>query len=506
MWNHTKQLWLGISLKKKMSVYVCLVIFVICLSTAFSFFLTDFALNTFNTILDDNAVCYAFQEAMEFESDAFEAYARDRTDEKRLVYEDACDQTEESLDRLPFDYSVIGAERYAKVWSIRNAYENYCLSRDRVLDIKPGGSGYITSLYEVYSRQDYIEAYARQLLQLTMEAGNFRYQRLIPTLYRIPVLIAAVAAVVVAMVAFITRVLAKTIVDPMEKVADASRRIAVNDFGGEDLEVENRDEMGEMVQAFNRMKHATEGYIQTLTKNYEMAELLHKEEMQKAEIEKRLEATRLDLLKSQINPHFLFNTLNIIACMAKLEEADTTEKMITSMSNLFRYNLKTTEQTVPLRQELNVVQDYMYIQRMRFGERIRYEVNSEADDLAMMMPAFTLQPLVENAIVHGLAKKEQGGRILLRVWEQVNVLMISVADTGVGISEETRLELENALKNRRTSRIGIGLGNIYQRIHAMYPDGDLRLYSRKGCGTVVQIRIPQGSKADGDEKTGEGTE
>ena len=145
----------------------------------------------------------------------------------------------------------------------------------------------------------------------------------------------------------------------MEKLAEATRKIAVNDFSGEDLTVENRDEVGEMVKAFNRMKHATEGYIHTLVKNHEISELLHKEAMEKMETEKRLEAARMELLKSQINPHFLFNTLNIIACMAKLEDAFTTERMITSMSNLFRYNLKTTEQIVPLEQELKVVQDYM---------------------------------------------------------------------------------------------------------------------------------------------------
>ena len=122
--------------------------------------------------------------------------------------------------------------------------------------------------------------------------------------------------------------------------------------------------------------------------------------MEKMELEKRLEAARMELLKSQINPHFLFNTLNIIACMARLEDASTTEKMITSMSNLFRYNLKTTEQIVPLEQELKVVKDYMYIQKMRFGNRIRYAYSIEVEEAVVRIPAFTLQPLVENAIVH----------------------------------------------------------------------------------------------------------
>ena len=131
---------------------------------------------------------------------------------------------------------------------------------------------------------------------------------------------------------------------------------------------------GELVQAFNKMKHATEGYINTLKEKNEMAERLHKEEVERIEMEKRLDAARLELLKSQINPHFLFNTLNMISCMAKLEEAQTTERMISSLGNLFRYNLKTSEQIVPLERELKVVQDYMYIQQMRFGSRISHDL------------------------------------------------------------------------------------------------------------------------------------
>ena len=182
----------------------------------------------------------------------------------------------------------------------------------------------------------------------------------------------------------------------------------------------------------------------------------------------RLDATRMELLKSQINPHFLFNTLNMIACTAKLEEAATTERMISSMSNLFRYNLKTSEQIVPLSQEMKVVKDYLYIQQMRFGSRIQFRAMLKVDEDEVMVPAFNLQPVVENAIIHGLSKKEQGGLNCLRVWQEGENVTISVADTGVGMDEKSLEELLRALNGKRTARVGIGVGNIYQRIHIMY--------------------------------------
>lgn len=186
----------------------------------------------------------------------------------------------------------------------------------------------------------------------------------------------------------------------------------------------------------------------------------------------------------------------MIASTAQIEDADTTEKMIHALSRLFRYNLKSTDSVMPLERELKVVQDYMYIQQMRFGSRISHDLRVEVDGSETMIPAFTLQPLVENAIIHGIARKEEGGRIFLRIWKRKDKIVISLADTGVGMDEETLKKLMDALKGHRTARVGIGLGNIYQRIKSMYEDGDLRIYSKAGKGTVVQIILPAAREED----------
>ena len=175
------------------------------------------------------------------------------------------------------------------------------------------------------------------------------------------------------------------------------------------------------------------------------------------------------------------------------------------MSSLFRYNLKTSEQIVPLAQELKVVEDYMYIQQMRFGSRIAYDCRLEVDEEETIIPAFTLQPIVENAIIHGLSKKEQGGKILLKIWKEGNKVIISVADTGVGMSQESLLKLRGALKAGGTARVGIGLGNICRRIHAMYKNGDFRIYSSQGNGTVVQVTVPQDEHVEMDNRNQETT-
>ena len=493
MFSYIKNIWSGFSIKKKLGLFSAIIIMVMGMSVFFHIYVVNVVLKNLNEILEDNSKCHDLQEALNQEVKAFDVYVRQRDEENRQVYLNACRATVACIEKLPYDYRKIGNVRYARTWNVKNGYETYRLQRDQIFKISSSDQNFITMLYQIYSCQDYLQEYCRRLVQDTLTMGNRNYQKKVSVLNFMPYLILAFSLIMVVSVILLTRLLSDMLIQPLIQLAYSSRKIAKNDFSEPDYEVKNRDEVGELVHAFHKMKHATEGYINTLKANYEMTELLHREEMERMHMEEQLNIARLDLLKNQINPHFLFNTLNTIACMANLEDAVTTEKMITSMSNLFRYNLKTTEQIVPLSQELKVVEDYMYIQNMRFGDRIRFDVfiSEKADPKKNFIPAFTLQPLAENAVIHGISKKEQGGRIHIRIWLKDEGLMISIADTGIGMEENKREELELAMKERSTSKIGIGLGNIYKRIRTIYQDGELKIYSRVGKGTVIQMMIPQ---------------
>ena len=144
----------------------------------------------------------------------------------------------------------------------------------------------------------------------------------------------------------------------------------------------------------------------------------------------------MEVLVKQMNPHFLFNTLNVIAGMANLENAEITEKMIRSLSTLFRYTVHNEMHVVPLKREMDMLEQYTYLQHMRFGARIRFVTDCNVDENRYEIPPFTLQPLVENAVIHGISPKIEGGKIRIKVWENKSFLFITVADNGVGIPEE----------------------------------------------------------------------
>lgn len=467
------RLWLSCSLEKKVRCISGSAAAVVILSIAANVLVAGYGMKGFSSVLRNNSQTLSFWSAMSEESSAFVTLVRDRNQENEERFASACIKSQEALQALPYDYKKIGARRYAGTWSIFNMYENYAVVRDRLLEMDERDADYMDSLYTIYRVQGYLSTHAGRLEQMTVEMGSERYERQQPLLVVAPLISILWGAAALLMVRWLKRSVNRNIVRPVVELAEDSRRIGENDFTGPDIVAEGCDEIASLVKAFCTMKTSTKGYIAALTEKHEM--------------EKQLDAVRLQMLKNQINPHFLFNTLNMIAGTAQIEDAVTTEKMIAALSRLFRYNLKSTDSVMPLERELKVVQDYMYLQKMRFGQRLSYTLDCEPRTLEVLVPSFALQPLVENAVKYGIAPASQGGRIHIRSWMEGKRLWISVADTGLGMEEKRLKEVWEALKSGDDKAVGVGLGNICRRLHGMYQDGELYLHSRKGCGTVVQM-------------------
>lgn len=490
------KIWHIKTIKGKIVCYTAVVFLIIVLSGLFNLWVVRFSLLDFNHILEDNVACSKLRQSLEEESNLFRAYMKNGQSATEAALKKAMEQTRQAVEEMPFVYDEIGEERYAKTWSIRNCYGVYQKRRDMLFDMTQGETNYVRRLYEVYEMQEYLQEYTDVLMAETLEQGNSVYQEKVPWLVRVPLLVASIGIVLFILTVEMSRMTYRAIVAPVMKMAGAAKRIAANDFFVEDVEVQNEDELGELIHAFNKMKFATGAYITALEEKRKTLDLLHEEELEKLETEKRLESMKLELLKNQIQPHFLFNTLNVIGGMANLEDAETTEKMIQALSSIFRYNLKTPEAEVPLMRELKVVEDYLYLQQMRFGNRVMYQIDCQADAEKVQVPTYTFQPLVENAIIHGISPKEQGGKIHIRIWQKQEVLFITIADSGIGMTEEECAKLQSRLQNKEDARSGIGISNVYRRIYAMYEGSSMKIFSRKNVGTVIAIEIPQKSRKE----------
>jgi len=214
----------------------------------------------------------------------------------------------------------------------------------------------------------------------------------------------------------------------------------------------------------------------------------------KLEEQKRLVLeARLDALQRQINPHFLFNTLNSIASLVRFRP-DLAREMIVKLANLLRALLKDHGTYVLLREELSFTDDYLDIEVVRFGtEKLRVVKELEEKTLDMLVPSILLQPLIENSIKHGLEPRIQGGTITLRSRLQGESLVVEVEDDGVGIVMKPPSGL-------RRDGAGIGMKNVQERLEVLYGNrARFTVVSRPGRGTLVSIEIPAEMAEMGDQ-------
>ncbi len=201
------------------------------------------------------------------------------------------------------------------------------------------------------------------------------------------------------------------------------------------------------------------------------------------EQERLLLQARMDALVSQINPHFLFNTLNTISSLTRFDP-DTARRVLLKLSNILRRRLKAQVHFTPLKQELEFIDDYLDIEVVRFGpDKLQIRKDIEPETLDMVVPSMLLQPLVENAIRHGIGPKIEGGTITLRARRGPSHLTIDVLDDGVGIPIQRQGEVFES---------GIGISNVRERLKVLYgQDFSLKIDSRPGEGTLIRVEIPE---------------
>ncbi len=206
--------------------------------------------------------------------------------------------------------------------------------------------------------------------------------------------------------------------------------------------------------------------------------------------EKQLEAQRVSLtearlaaLTNQINPHFLFNTLNSVSTLIRIDP-ERARSMIYKLSNILRRLLRNTENLSPLREEISFIDDYLAIEMVRFGEKLRFRKEVDPNTLDRLVPSMLLQPIIENSIRHGLASKVEGGMVRLRTWLEDKRLYILVEDDGVGIPES---KLTNIFEQQ-----GIGVSNVNERLRVLFGPGyRMAVDSKPGQGTQTLIEIPE---------------
>lgn len=276
-----------------------------------------------------------------------------------------------------------------------------------------------------------------------------------------------------------------SITRPVQKLTLAAKELSRGRFDLE-IEVKSNDEISFLAKMFDRMRVNINNLISEI--------------QQKAQLEKELQENKLLLqesqlrsLQSQINPHFLFNTLDTLSKKAYLEGSEETSDLLVSVAGLLRYNLKRLDRSVTLYDEVRVLRQYMDIQRARFTERLRLYADIDESCLHVQIPGLTLQPIVENAVIHAVEPVEEGGVIWFRIIDCGERVLVKIEDNGPGMSEvKIKQILEEHVVESEGHSTGIGISNVIKRLRLFYGIEDIMDIQSDGeNGTKVILKIPK---------------
>ena len=294
-----------------------------------------------------------------------------------------------------------------------------------------------------------------------------------------------VAAVLLLGVIGISSMLSREITRPLRQLRDSMLMVEEGEFDKANVDITLNNEIGSLAKSFNVM---TEKIRTLLEQNvYEQRQKLKSE---------------FQAQQAQINPHFLYNTLDSIIWMAEAGQNDEVVLMTSALARILRQSISNDQEQVSVEQEINYVQSYLTIQKMRYKDKLEYSIEISPEIMHVMIVKFTLQPLVENAIYHGLKKKKKKGNLTICGCVSQGKALITVEDDGVGMDEQ---EIGNIFheKKREKKQGGVGIPNVQKRLKLYYgSDYGLSYVSRKGQGTKAMIIIPLdgGNKNEGTEE------
>lgn len=273
---------------------------------------------------------------------------------------------------------------------------------------------------------------------------------------------------------------------PIQQLTAAARELSRGRFD-RPIDVRSSDEIAFLARTIDRMRISINDLFQEIRQKAQL-------EAELAESRLLLRESQLRSLQNQINPHFLFNTLDTLAKKAFLEGAEETSDLIASVAALMRYNLRRIDRSVTLREEADMVAQYVEIQKTRFADRLDFRMELDPAALDVRMPCLTLQPLVENAVIHAVEPREEGGIVRFTArCEEDGTVRVAVEDDGPGIPAETAVRLlegnEPAAGSRST---GIGLTNVVRRLRLYYGKPDvIAIESPPAGGTRVTLLLPR---------------
>jgi len=377
-------------------------------------------------------------------------------------------------------------DAYYQFLEIQELILIYAAESDILLSLFGRGAQRIELYDKLYSLRDLnYRIYELQSALLVRQNNYLRnfYNDYAPLVRRRLIGLSGIALVFVLFAVVWTLRQAAAISRPLHRLATMNMELAAGRFDAvEPLEARNR-EIQALADSMVYMAARLSDSIELEKRNFIM--------------ENSLKQARLEALQAQVNPHFLFNALNTVKSLSQIEDATRTESILEALAAFLRYTLENPDSQVTVSQEFAMAEHYLRIQKMRFGNRLSYEVDLDEAVADVLVPSLIVQPLVENAVIHGIEPRKDGGTVHLSAApEDVDRTCIEVFDDGAGMSEDDLARIETLLFREPTIEgTHVGLRNTWRRLKLVDPDAHMEFRKSNAGGVVVRLSLSTGFRS-----------
>lgn len=469
----------SISLRKKILIFIFSIIIISSLTSLSSTYFSNKILSHYNAMFQRIVLINELSEEVEDSSFLLQQYLLTHDSENYKSLEQMDKKIKNKLTTL--SKQLINENSYTLYLNVINMYDSYQEVSIIAINEKVQNTEYIKEYQEAAEINSYIIGALNKLKATELDNIEKQYNELEQKATVFQRTVAFILAFLLFSSIIFSFGFSKSITKPIQRLMEQTSRITKGKLEMKDIEIDSYDEIGQLTMSFNEMIRSIQRLI--------------KEISDKAQLENSLKEAELKALQSQVNPHFLFNVLSTLTESALIEGADKTLLTVEKIASLMRYTLTSFRKNVTLKEELSIVKKYTDLQYERFSDRISfvYDLPDKIPDL--FIPPMTIQPIIENALIHGLEKKIEGGTVKISLRKAETEVQLIIEDNGLGMPEETlsALFLEEKTEKKYTGHTtGIGIRNVYDRLKLFFgSDWSLiRIKSQLNKGTVVTINFP----------------
>jgi len=483
-----------IPLKRKIIIYFTLVIVIIGIISAALVYSLARTYNQFNSIYLNLKTLDQYSTSIEQISLYLNKYLSENDRTYISIFSQEYEILKEKMNNTSLSFSNLNDrmlfENIANMVSAYGEESNVIINEFRKRDIKNSSDRFSHS----QKLKSYIKSSINELtLNFIAQSREFQKELLNQMLILRTLIIILIIMSIILYLLF-ALYFSKAIARPIESLVLMAKRISKGNFDVQAVKISPFSELKILSDTFTSMSMALKNHVSDIKAKAEIENKLQQKEMENLKINALLQQAELKRLQAQINPHFLFNTLTTLHHTAFLEGATETCEITEAISKMLRHNLRNMDTVVTLGDEIEIIRNYVYIQQKRYKHRVTVNFDIDESLCGLQIPNMTIQPLVENAFIHGVENNEQMGEICIKVYSFLGDTMIEVSDNGIGMNNNRLQKLRNIISEEKGFQVhtsSIGITNIVQRLEAFYKQKDLvDIFSTEEKGTVIKLILP----------------